>query len=117
MLPGVIAGHYKRAEAEFDVALLAERPYAEVLPAAPHAPDRRGLPAGDARRRDRARPPGDRRHRAPAVRSRPLGDGPGAAAVATLERALARRSRIRARRPGAQEHLASQRARGRRLRV
>jgi selenide,water dikinase len=33
MLPGVIAGHYKRAEAEFDVAMLAERAYAEFLPA------------------------------------------------------------------------------------
>ncbi len=33
MLPGVIAGHYRRAEAEFDVALLAERAYAEFLPA------------------------------------------------------------------------------------
>ena len=33
MLPGVIAGHYKRAEAEFDVAMLAERAYAEFIPA------------------------------------------------------------------------------------
>ena len=33
MLPGVIAGHYKRAEAEFDVAMLAERAYAEHVPA------------------------------------------------------------------------------------
>ena len=32
MLPGVIAGHYKRAEAEFDVAMLAERAYAEFIP-------------------------------------------------------------------------------------
>lgn len=33
MLPGVIAGHYRRAEAEFDVAMLAERAYAEFVPA------------------------------------------------------------------------------------
>ena len=33
MLPGVIAGHYRRAEAEFDVASLAERAYVEYLPA------------------------------------------------------------------------------------
>jgi len=33
MLPGVIAGHYKRARAEFDVAMLAERAYAEFIPA------------------------------------------------------------------------------------
>ena len=33
MVPGVIAGHYRRAEAEFDVALLAERGYAEYIPA------------------------------------------------------------------------------------
>ena len=32
MLPGVIAGHYRREEAEFDVALLAERAYAEFIP-------------------------------------------------------------------------------------
>ena len=32
MLPGVIAGHYRREEAEFDVALLAERAYAEFMP-------------------------------------------------------------------------------------
>jgi pyridine nucleotide-disulfide oxidoreductase family protein len=31
MLPGVIAGHYRRAEAEFDVAALAERAYAEFV--------------------------------------------------------------------------------------
>jgi pyridine nucleotide-disulfide oxidoreductase family protein len=31
MLPGVIAGHYRRAEAEFDAALLAERAYAEFI--------------------------------------------------------------------------------------
>ena len=31
MLPGVIAGHYRRAEAEFDVALLAERAYGEFI--------------------------------------------------------------------------------------
>jgi selenide,water dikinase len=34
MLPGVIAGHYRRAEAEFDVALLAERAYTEFIAAA-----------------------------------------------------------------------------------
>jgi len=33
MLPGVIAGHYKRAEAEFDAAMLAERAYGEFIPA------------------------------------------------------------------------------------
>jgi len=43
MLPGVIAGHYRREEAEFDVALLAERAYAEFVPAA--------LTALDAERR------------------------------------------------------------------
>lgn len=32
MLPGVIAGHYRRAAAEFDVAALAGRAYAEYLP-------------------------------------------------------------------------------------
>ncbi|HEY3073706.1 MAG TPA: FAD-dependent oxidoreductase [Burkholderiales bacterium] len=32
MLPGVIAGHYRRAEAEFDVAMLAERAYTEFIP-------------------------------------------------------------------------------------
>lgn len=32
MVPGVIAGHYRRDEAEFDVALLAERAYAEFMP-------------------------------------------------------------------------------------
>jgi selenide,water dikinase len=32
MLPGVIAGHYRRSEAEFDVAGLAERAYAGFLP-------------------------------------------------------------------------------------
>ena len=31
MLPGVIAGHYEREEAEFDVALLAECAYAEFI--------------------------------------------------------------------------------------
>jgi selenide,water dikinase len=31
MLPGVIAGHYRRTEAEFDVALLAERAYGEFI--------------------------------------------------------------------------------------
>ena len=39
MLPGVIAGHYRREEAEFDVALLAERAYAEFVPAAVTALD------------------------------------------------------------------------------
>src|SRR5260221_12590631 len=33
MLPGVIAGHYRREAAEFDVALLTERAYAEFVPA------------------------------------------------------------------------------------
>jgi selenide, water dikinase len=33
MLPGVIAGHYRRDEAEFDVAALAARAYAEFVPA------------------------------------------------------------------------------------
>jgi len=32
MLPGVIAGHYRRPEAEFDVAGLAGRAYAEYVP-------------------------------------------------------------------------------------
>lgn len=32
MLPGVIAGHYEREEAEFDVAALAERAFAEFMP-------------------------------------------------------------------------------------
>jgi NADH dehydrogenase FAD-containing subunit len=31
MVPGVLAGHYRREEAEFDVALLAERGYAEFI--------------------------------------------------------------------------------------
>jgi selenide,water dikinase len=31
MLPGVIAGHYRREEAEFDVAMLAERAYTEFI--------------------------------------------------------------------------------------
>jgi selenide,water dikinase len=39
MLPGVIAGHYERADAEFDVALLAERAYVEFIPAAVTALD------------------------------------------------------------------------------
>ena len=39
MLPGVIAGHYPREEAEFDVAMLAERAYAEFIPGAVHALD------------------------------------------------------------------------------
>ena len=39
MLPGVIAGHYKRARAEFDVAMLAERAYAEFIPASVTALD------------------------------------------------------------------------------
>src|SRR5262245_37238988 len=30
MLPGILAGHYRRAEAEIDVAALAERGYVEV---------------------------------------------------------------------------------------
>jgi NADH dehydrogenase FAD-containing subunit len=34
MLPGVIAGHYRREEAEFDVAMLAERAYTEFIPGA-----------------------------------------------------------------------------------
>jgi NADH dehydrogenase FAD-containing subunit len=33
MLPGVIAGHYQRSAAEFDVGMLAERAYAEFVPA------------------------------------------------------------------------------------
>ena len=33
MLPGVIAGHYRRQDAEFDVAMLAERGYAEFMQA------------------------------------------------------------------------------------
>jgi len=33
MLPGAIAGHYRREEAEFDVAMLAERGYAEFIQA------------------------------------------------------------------------------------
>lgn len=32
MLPGILAGHYRRAEAEIDVATLAERAYAELEP-------------------------------------------------------------------------------------
>lgn len=32
MLPGVIAGHYDREEAEFDVAAMAERAFAEFVP-------------------------------------------------------------------------------------
>src|SRR5438105_416252 len=32
MLPGVIAGHYRREEAEFDVAALAQRAFAEFVP-------------------------------------------------------------------------------------
>jgi len=32
MLPGVIAGHYQREEAEFDVAAMAERAFAEFVP-------------------------------------------------------------------------------------
>jgi pyridine nucleotide-disulfide oxidoreductase family protein len=39
MLPGVVAGHYRREEAEFDVALLAERAYAEFIPATVEALD------------------------------------------------------------------------------
>ena len=33
MLPGVVAGHYRREEAEFDVAALAARAYVEFVPA------------------------------------------------------------------------------------
>jgi len=33
MLPGVIAGHYRRQEAEFDIAMLAERGHAEFIQA------------------------------------------------------------------------------------
>jgi selenide,water dikinase len=33
MLPGILAGHYRRAEAEIDVAALAERAYVEFEPA------------------------------------------------------------------------------------
>lgn len=49
MLPGVIAGHYRREQAEFDVALLAERAYAEFVPAAVAALDaeRRVATLGD----------------------------------------------------------------------
>lgn len=32
MLPGILAGHYRRAEAEVDVAALAERGYVEFVP-------------------------------------------------------------------------------------
>lgn len=32
MLPGILAGHYRRAEAEVDVAQLAERGYVEFMP-------------------------------------------------------------------------------------
>jgi pyridine nucleotide-disulfide oxidoreductase family protein len=32
MLPGILAGHYRRAEAEIDVAALAERSYVELAP-------------------------------------------------------------------------------------
>lgn len=32
MLPGVVAGHYEREEAEFDVAAMAERAFAEFVP-------------------------------------------------------------------------------------
>src|SRR5258706_11723342 len=39
MLPGVVAGHSRREEAEFDVALLAERAYAEFIPATVEALD------------------------------------------------------------------------------
>jgi selenide,water dikinase len=31
MLPGVVAGHYRRADAEIDVAALAERAYVEFV--------------------------------------------------------------------------------------
>lgn len=34
MLPGVVAGHYRRAEAEIDVAALCEKAYAEFVPGA-----------------------------------------------------------------------------------
>ncbi len=34
MLPGVIAGHYEREEAEFDVAAMAERAFVEFVPGA-----------------------------------------------------------------------------------
>lgn len=52
MLPGVIAGHYKRAEAEFDVALLAERAYVEFIPATVSAFDaeQRVATLGDGRK-------------------------------------------------------------------
>ena len=39
MLPGVIAGHYRRDEAEIDVARLAERAYVEFVPASVDALD------------------------------------------------------------------------------
>ena len=52
MLPGVIAGHYKRAEAEFDVAMLAERAFTEFIPATVTAFDaeQRVATLGDGRK-------------------------------------------------------------------
>ena len=32
MLPGILAGHYRRSEAEIDIAALAERAYVELVP-------------------------------------------------------------------------------------
>ena len=51
MLPGVIAGHYRREEAEFDVAALAARAYAEFVPARVRSLDaaHRGLTLEDGR--------------------------------------------------------------------
>ena len=39
MLPGLIAGHYRQKEAEFDVAMLAERAFAEFIPGSVEALD------------------------------------------------------------------------------
>jgi pyridine nucleotide-disulfide oxidoreductase family protein len=51
MLPGVIAGHYRREEAEFDVAALAARAYAEFVPGRVQALDaaRRAVTLDDGR--------------------------------------------------------------------
>ena len=41
MLPGLLAGHYRRAEAQIDVAALAERAYVEFEQGEVRAPRRR----------------------------------------------------------------------------
>ena len=51
MLPGLIAGHYRREEAEFDVAALAGRAYAQFVPARVRSldPAGRGVTLEDGR--------------------------------------------------------------------